>query len=134
MGLFSDDLIEKEVVLSDMDRLALDLRGLIEDNHKELIASSLTHGNSAVLNCLNIFVSRLELRYHDKLLLSRKCDNQLKWVKKVKDDYYIVIKVQPIYIQMPATVSTYEGSGEIIIILDKYLRVSKFKIHRYGSF
>ena len=132
MGLFSDDLIEKEVALSDMDRLAIDLRGLIEDNHKSLIASRLTHGDPAVLSCLNIFISRLDLRYHDKLLLFKNCDDHLKWVKKVKGDYYIVIKVQPLVYHL--TPLAFESSGEIIIILDKYLRVSKFKVRRYGDF
>ena len=154
MSLFSTDIIEKEVYVNLKTQFALDLMKLIRERHRDLIATQKVRGYEGVLFLIHLYIlsliktttdpEKIFLKYGN-LRIEQKFDPGITtydtfgnrrwypdpekngWVTHIKGEYYITIPTDG-----SLTEANWEEYGEIIICLDKYLRIKYYKILDYN--
>ena len=162
MGLFSPDIIEKDVHLPLKTQFALDLMGMIRERHRDLINTQKVRGYEGVLFLIHMYILSLKrlttdpekvfLKYGN-LRIEQKIEPGITtydqfgfshwhpdpekngWVTHIKGEYYITIPTDGYnMVRQPdgsLTEANWEEYGEIIICLDKYLRIKYYKVLDY---
>ncbi len=136
MGLFDTSLIEKEVHISLAENLLIDLCAEIETQHKDLISSMRSHGIDSVATCIDLIINQLRSSKKYKRLdvypiqFNIELRNH-KFVTVIKNNLYVVIGVKSVYYPYNTAIMDDENRGEVLITLDKYLRITKRKFKPY---
>ena len=160
MSLFSSDIIEKEVHTALKTRFAIDLMDLIYEKHQDLIDAQRVRGQEGVLFLLHLYILNIKnktnvfdhTRKYENLRIEPKISIHPTngWVSCLKGEYYITIPTDgypmthithitrdnitspKLWLEPEYTgPANWEEYGEIIISLDKYLKIKYYKVCDY---
>ena len=141
MSLFNKDLIGEEVKTTRKMQLGLELLKLIRTHRRDLVSTQRNRGYEGVLFLLRLYILHvkkqdayftLRIEGNHYVGITRDADGETHWspdptknefVSYIKGDYYINIDTDD-----PTNEENY---GAIIIILDRFFRIKKFKVLDY---
>ena len=139
MGLFGSDLIESDPVITLTERFGLDLQHKIQENRKLLLDAKRTHGITAVMNCIELYVNTLsrQEKYHYIAINGRDLWNgDYRYVTLIKGCLWIVLQTRPFMslimedsFDRPCIEDI--GRGCISIILNEDLTEWKYNVKMY---
>jgi len=143
MSLFDKDLIEKDIPpLTLKEQFAFDLMDKINIHHRDLINTQRVRGYEGVLFCLHMYILSLQRITIDPEKMFLKYGNlridptKNGWVTHYKGEYYITIPTDGYIMNRQLdgslTGANWKEYGEIIISLDKYLRIKYYKVLEYN--
>ena len=140
MSLFDTDIVTKDICVPIKTRLLIDVETMVQQHHRDLIATQRTRGHEGVVWLLYMYMNSIRHRpeyshiatniphsqdwdpysylYDDPPLSER-----MGCVTWIKGDYYIVINI----LSDPLMDSDRRDNGQVIVILDQYMRVKKSK-------
>jgi len=142
MGLFGSDLIESDPVITLTERFGLDLQHMIQKNRKLLLDAKRTHGITAVMNCIEIYVNTLsrQEKYNHMSISGRDIWNgDYRYVTLIKGCIWVVLRTRPfnpitfseVFISSTNMDLDEIGRGSITIILNEDLTEWKYGVKLY---
>ncbi len=137
MSLFDTDIVTKDICVPIKTRLLIDVETMVQQHHRDLISTQRTRGHEGVVWLLYMYMNSIRHRPEYSRIATNIPHRHEDWneyfdlplservgcVTWIKGDYYIVINI----VSDPLMDSDRRDNGQIIVILDQYMRVKKTK-------